>query len=446
MATSAAPLVLGGGMAGIAAAVSLAEQGLRPILVESRPYLGGRTRSFIHEGTGDEIDNGQHLMMGCYRATFRLLTMLGTRDLVKLQPALRVEFRDTDGSFDLLAAPSTPPAPLNVLLGMIGLRRLSRRERFALLRLGISIAIAPPSPSETVHDYLERLGQSRRLQERLWHPIVIATLNTPPESASALLFGTVMRKAFLGRGNDSQLAFPLGGLSRLIAPARGHIEGRGGKVMVGEPIVAIEREGKVYRVHLKDGSTLASERVISSLPPRALKPLLRDPALLEALLPERIDISYSPIVSLYLWFDRPLDELPEFSALIGTSVQWMFNKRKLGSPSNSRFPGLLSCTISAAFEESAADSAQVIARAERELRDAFPELRGATLLDALVVKEKHATFAATPAVAAQRPGPRTSMPGFQLAGDWTATGLPATIEGAVVSGLAAAVQCVKLKV
>lgn len=434
------PLVLGGGMAGIAAAVALAREGRRPLLIESRPYLGGRTRSFIHRSTGDEIDNGQHLMMGCYRATFHLLSLLGTLPLVQLQPALRVEFRDPDGTRAVLEAPQGFPSPLDVLIGMLRLGGLSLGERLALPRPGLGALLGRIPAEETVRQYLDRLGQSRRLQERLWEPIIIATLNTPPERASARLFAEVMRRAFLGRRNDSRLAFPGPGLSRLIDPAREYIQRLGGTVITGMPATAIERDQNGFIVRLKEGPPIQATRLITALPWRALQGIASR-ELLDALRPEPgPEHEYAPIVSLYLWYDRDPADLPPFAALLGTSVQWMFNRRKLGTPPNPAFPGLLSCTISAAYTESAMTEDEMLALADRELRAAFPELRSARMMDGLVIREKHATFAATPEAEQRRPASRTAIPGFYIAGDWISTGLPATIEGAVQSGFQAAAQ------
>lgn len=434
---TSSPLVLGGGIAGIAAAVRLAAKGMRPILIESRPYLGGRARSFIHQKTGDEIDNGQHLMMGCYHATFALLEQLGTRDLVELQPALRVEFRDPGGGRSVLAAPGFLPSQLGVMAAMLRLKGLSRRERRALLAVGLDLRLKTPGPDETTRAYLNRLGQSPGAQERLWDPIIIATLNTPPERASARLFAEVMRRAFLGPGTDSQLAFPRTGLSHLIDPARKFIESRGGRVITGATITGFHHPLDGYVVKLKDHPEIETGHVIAALPWRQLRPLLRGIFANEH---ERSEAQpeYVPIVSVYLWYDRDPAELPVFAAMLGTQVQWMFNRRKMGTPPNPAFPGLIACTISAAFSQSETTGHEVAAMADRELREAFPELRDARLLDSLVIKEKHATFAATPESVQQRPGTRTGSPGYYLAGDWTDTGLPATIEGAAQSGFAAA--------
>lgn len=434
-------LVLGGGIAGIAAAVELARLGARPTLIESRPYLGGRLRSFLHEGSGDEVDNGQHLMMGCYHETFRLLERLGTRDLVTVEPSLRVEFRDADGRSDLLSAPRWLPSPLGSLVGIMRLGSLGLGDRLSVLRLGLAVKFGRVKDDETVREYLTRLGQSSRLQERLWDPIVIATMNTPPQVASARLFVEVMRRAFLGSGSASHLAFPRAGLSHLVAPAEEYIESRGGRCLIGSAIASLERSGDAWRVGLKDGSTLTSSRVISALPPRALRSILADTELHPSILPPAP--TYSPIVSLYLWYDRDLSDLPMFCALIGTQVQWVFNRRLIDRHAeHGAHLGLLSCTISAAFEEAATDAASVIATADRELRRALPELQDAQLIDALVLKEKQATFRATPEFERLRPHARTTLPGLFLAGDWTATGLPATIEGAVWSGVESAGEAV----
>jgi squalene-associated FAD-dependent desaturase len=406
------------------------------VLLESRPYLGGRARSFIHAGTGDEIDNGQHLMMGCYRSTFRLLETLGTRGLVAIDPTLRVEFRDADGSVDILSAPTSLPSPLDVLTGMLRLKKLSVAERLALARLGARLAISSPMERETVSVYLRRLGQSERACARLWDPIVIATLNTPPGIASARLFATVMRRAFLGRGDDSHLAFPLTGLSRLIEPAERYITGRGGRVITGATVERVQGEAGAFRIRLKDDEMLATGHLIVAVPARAIPRIMGDIPVAIAAAGEAL--ASAPIVSLYLWYDTPLAHLPKFAALIGTNVQWMFNRRRITGERNDRHPGLLSCTISAAFEESAAAGEDIAVMADRELRGAFPEIGPARLLDTLVIKEKHATFAATPDAEALRPTARTALPGLYLAGDWTATSLPATIEGAAQSGYAAA--------
>lgn len=427
------PVVLGAGVAGLAAGVALAHAGLAPHVIESRPFVGGRVRSFTHSASGDEIDNGQHLLMGCYRETLRLLDLIGARHLVSIQPRLHVEFRDADGTGDHLIAPPLPP-PFDVLAGLLRLRGLSLSERYGLLRVAREARRGGASATgETVTEMLVRLRQSKRACDRLWNPIVVATLNTSPNEASAELFIEVMRRAFLGSGDDSRLVLPRAGLSSLFEPAVEFIRARGGRVELGRTATHIDRDPLGFRVHVSDGTSISCDRIVSALPSRQASAVLGN--LLPPLLPP---IAMSPIVSIYLWYDRPLASVPEMTALIGTSVQWVFNRRRMMGDGEQ--PGLLSCTISAADVEAASAADAVIAVADAELRRAFAEIADARLVDAIVLKEKHATFKSLPRM--MRPEARTSVTGLYLAGDWTDTHLPATIEGAVQSGFDAATMLI----
>ncbi len=427
-------------MAGIAAAVALAERGLCPLLVESRPFLGGRARSFTRGPGGDEIDNGQHLMMGCYHATLQLLRTLGTVGFVRIQPRLDVAFRNADGTPDRLLAAEHLPSRLAVPAGLLRMKGLTPLERLQLLRVASNARRGGARASETVRDWMTRIGQSPRAQARLWDPLAIATMNTPAERASAVLLQDILRLAFFGTGrDDSKLAVSTVGLSRLVEPAAEFLGARGGTVLTGAPVRAISWNARRYEVHLGDGRVLETNSLISTLPPRALSALIRSTPLQDAIAIAPELLEPSPIVSLYLWIDGPVRSIPPICALIGTATQWVFNRRHgdVGAESADR-PGLLSCTISAAHA-AAEQSADVVAdRAFAEIRSAFPELPPTQLADSLVIRERFATIQQTPRSDALRPRARTALPGLFLAGDWTATGLPATIEGAVRSGGAAA--------
>lgn len=432
------PIILGGGVAGISAAVRLADAGLKPVLIESRPVLGGRVRSFRHAETGDEIDNGQHLLMGCYHDTLRLLERLGTRNSLELQPALSVEFRDLKGNRSVLTAPTGIPAPLDVLIAMLRFRSLSFSERLGLIRLGISAKLKEPRPDETVGHYLERLGQSPQARTWLWDPIILATLNTPAEEASAKLFSQIMRLAFLGTGQDSRLGIPRSGLSDLFGiPAERYITEKGGEVITGEPVRYIEREGQQFHVTTKNGTIFTTDRLLAALPWRGFQMLVR-PLISKGPDTTPQEIAHNPIISIYLWFDQDLRTIPEFAAMVGGTVEWVFNRRKILPEQNALYPGLLCCVTSAADATVHQESTALINTAEQELRKAFPELGSARLLTAQVIKEKQATFAATPDTEKLRLPESGILPGLFLAGDWTKTDLPGTIEGAVRSGFRAA--------
>lgn len=426
-------VVLGGGVAGIAAGCRLAERGRSPLLLEARPYLGGRVRSFIHDRSGDEIDNGQHLMMGCYHHTLQLLSRLGTRNLVTILRPLDIQFRDADGTADHLLSPRSLPAPLALVAGIQRLRWTTGRDVWSVLRLGLAARFQRPDPDMNVRDWLIAHGQSAQLRERLWEPMAIATLNTPIEQASALLFVQVLRRGFLAWGDNARLAVPRTGLSHLFDPARKYIEDCGGEVRTGTTVRSVRPGNGVYHVGMSDGEIIETDAVVFALPRASLRTVL-DRELYRGILDDGDDQT-APIVSLYLWYDRDPVDLPMLCALIGTRVQWVFNRRRIDRHRKpGRHAGLVSCTISAAFTEAARDNGQIISTADAELRRAIPSLAKARLMEALSIKEKQATFLATPSHEQRRPGTATPCKGLVLAGDWTDTHLPATIEGAAQSG------------
>lgn len=425
------PIILGGGYAGIAAAVALADRGERPILLESRPFLGGRARSFHHAPADEEVDNGQHLMMGCYTATLALLEKLGTRNLVSIQPRLAVELRDESGP-RLLRARALPP-PLDVLAGMLALERLCPTERLHLLRAGLAARFGSVSEEETVEEWLGRTGQSGRLRRLLWHPLVIATMNTAPDQASAQLFLHLLRLSFLKGGREGSLAFPTAGLSHLIEPARDYLERRGGEVRTGSRVMRVERgEGqRGWRVLGRD-LALMTDRLISALPWHDFASLFGDH------LPEECASAipapqHNPILSLYLWYDHPLTDVPDSLALVGTEIEWVFNRRKIVPTASGRYPGLLSCVVSNAGE--IGNEAAFVARVTEQIRLRIPEIGDAAPVEHLLIREKRATFAATPAILRRRLRSGRLISDLTVCGDWTYTELPGTIEGSVRGGV-----------
>lgn len=377
--------------------------------------------------------------MGCYHEALQLLEQLGTRDLLALQASLSVEFRNTNGTQASLTAPSTIPSPLNVLIAMLRFKPLRFSERLGLIRLGLHTRFKGPKENETVEAYLGRLGQSQQTRRLLWDPIVLATLNTVPAEASATMFAQVMRLGFLGSGQDSKLGLPRAGLSQLFGnPAKHLIAQKGGIVITGSPVIEVIKQDDEFCVVTRSKGEFRTKTLISALPWRGFN------SLIAPLLPHQNtatpDVRHNPIVSAYLWFDRNLHHVPEFAAMSGGMVEWVFNRRAIVPEPNEQYPGLLCCVISAANQLTLLTNAKLVAIAEQELRNAFPEIGEAQLLTAQVIKEKHATFAATLATEAARPKTYSGLPGLYLAGDWTATGLPGTIEGAVQSGTAAAKQ------
>ncbi len=439
-------IVVGGGFAGTTAAVRLAEAGVRITLIEARERLGGRVQSLTDATTGETIDNGQHLLMGCYESALRLLTTLGTTHILRRQKALRVWFAERAGDAFALDA-SRLPGKLGVARGMMTLKGLSRHERFMLLRFAARLQLnLLRTDGKTAAVLLAEERQSERLITRLWEPIVLATLNAPVAATSATLFVTVMRLAFLGGREASQMLIAEMGLDEVLAPTSVLLQKHGGSVVNDVVREILVENGTACGVRLKNGVEYRADVVVSAVPASTLLKLLPEP---QRMIPffercaEALTL-YSPIVSVYLWFDRNFVE-QDFIALLGTTIQWVFNRRKLCHAPDDvavRFPCHLSLTVSAAGDLASASAQSIVERCLQELHEVFPESRAATLLHSRVIRERNATPLFTPANEHLRPNPDTPLHNLFLAGDWTNTGLPATIEGAARSGERAAERVV----
>jgi squalene-associated FAD-dependent desaturase len=421
-------LIIGGGWAGIAAAVEAAECGHQVLLVEERPYLGGRARSFIDRESGHHIDNGQHVMMGCYSAFLHVLHVLKTDHLLEPQRALSVSFIDPSTIKHVLDA-SALPGKLGVVAGLLRLSGVRFGSRLACVGLAIRIALGRATGTGlTCLDFLQQQGQPDDIITRFWEPLVLATLNAPLEKASAELLVAVMRLAFLGSRDESSLLIPTCGLSDLIEPLPTWIHSHGGSVHLSTSVDRLDVQNhRCRQAILSDGSVHDVDAVVSCIPQRALGRLC-DASAIEAKLPATPEAS--PIVSLYLWYNEQwmTDEL---LAALGTTVQWVFNKRRIA-------PGLVALTVSAGHSIVGLSQDEIIQHCDAELRRLLPEARRATLQRGLVIKEKMATPLLTPETErAHVHHLQHEIQNLALAGDWTSTGLPATIEGAARSGIAA---------
>lgn len=424
-------LVIGGGWAGISAAMEAARLGWEVDLVEERPFLGGRARSFVDRSTGDVIDNGQHVMMGCYHELLRIVSDLGTGHLLEAQKALRVAFVDESRGLDVLDA-SLLPGKLGMAWGLMRLRHLPASARLAIMRLALTVLRSPEAGRGlTCNEFFARTGQPEGAVKRFWEPLVLATLNAPISAAPAELLATVLRLAFFGTTNDAKLLIPKGGLSDLIAPFSAWLAARGGRVRTSTSVDRLQIvDGRAARADLSDGSRLDVDVVVGAMPQRALMRLLLASGVESA---SPADPEMSPIVSVYLWYDRQWMTV-DFAAALGTTVQWVFNKKRTTE-------GLVALTVSAASDIVGAPSEEIIRSCDAELRRLFAgAMTASELKHGVVIKEKHATPCITPAVHAERPATdafNKNVRNLFVAGDWTQTHLPATLEGAARSGVAA---------
>lgn len=437
-------LIIGGGFAGLTAGVALAGAGRRVRLLEQKPYLGGRARSFVDSVTGSVVDNGQHIIMGCFHKTLEFLRTIGTADCIQFQSALRLHFLESNGRHSSFECPGLRP-PWHLLAGVVRSGSFRWGEKWDVLRLGQACSNSHGSGAApewlTVETWLKRFGQADHLRRNFWDLLCVAVMNEDPEAASADLFRRALKLALFGLPEDSRVGIANRGLSDCYTEAaRDYIVARGGRVELGRDVTRLNISGSACRgVQLMGGERIEARTVLSAAPWHELARLLTGDILRsEPALANALTLRPSPIVSINLWFDRPVTDL-DFAALRGTTIQWLFNKGKIfGSGKH-----YISVVISGAHEEAGRTKDELVDMAVRELAGLLPSTRDARLIHSLVVKERFATFSPVCGVDRARPVARTPIRGLFLAGDWTATGLPATIESAVQSGYTAAEAILK---
>jgi squalene-associated FAD-dependent desaturase len=432
-------VVIGAGFAGLSAAALLAEHGQQVLVLDARPRLGGRATAFPDRETGEIVDNGQHVMFGCYRETLAFLERIDALGNVRIQDSLAIPFLDTKGRRTLLRCPPLPP-PLHLLGGVMTWTALPLADRFAALRLGptllksrLSTNAAVDAAQLTVDQWLRKHGQRPRIIEWLWEPLAVAALNQPIADAAAAPFVRVLAEMFGPSRKASALVMPARPLDEMYAtPARAYIEARQGTVRTDALARVIVEGDRVTAVDVR-GERIVTNAVISTVPWHQLRTLFPDvPARMSTIVHNADSTASMPIVTVNLWYDRIVMDDP-FVGLPGRSMQWVFDKRRVFGEQASH----LSLVSSAAGTLSPRGSQDLIDLAAREVAESLPGARDARLIRATVVREKHATFSLSPG---QPPRPATTTPlrNFYLAGDWIDTGLPGTIESAVLSGHRAA--------
>jgi squalene-associated FAD-dependent desaturase len=426
-------VVAGAGCAGLAAAAALAAAGRRVAVLEARPVLGGRTFATRDQATGDWIDNGQHVLLGCYHDTLAFARRVGAERLLGVQGTLRVPMVDSAGVASELRSPGLP-SPLHLVAGVLGWSALSWRERLSVLSLGRALASPAPPDGQTVRQWLAAHGQAPRLCDLLWEPLAVAALNQSIDTAAASTFVEVVRR-MLGPGpDDSALVLPVRSLTHtFVEPAVAFVERHGGRVHAGATARVAFDGGRAVGVEVR-GERIEARAVIAAVPWHGLAGLCGEaaPGALHEVIANASAMRSSPIVTANLWFDRPVLTQP-FVGLPGRAFQWAFDRAQLTAGESTS----ISMVCSGAGDTVQRSNDEIVATALGELRLALPEAAAATFRRGTAVRERRATFSLAPGEPA-RPSTHTAVPGLWLAGDWIDTGLPATIESAVVSGHRAA--------
>jgi zeta-carotene desaturase len=434
--------VVGGGVAGLSAACALAEAGLSVHLLERRPFLGGRASSYRHPAVGEVIDNCQHVLFGCCTNLAGFYRRIGAAGRIRWSDEITLV--EPGGRRSVLRPAALPP-PLHRLPSFLAARAFSARDKLALARaFAALLRPVPADASESFASWLARHGQTPGALERFWRLVIASALNADLDSIGLPYAAKVARELFLTTAEGGRLGLSTVPLGELAGAAEEFLRRRGGaaRLNTGAEAAAWDSQASQWEVETPGGairsdflvlalSFEAMAKLVPRLPPAAgADPLARQLARHE----------HGPICSVHLWFDREITAL-DHAALLDREIHWMFNRSRL-QPWRQGAGGYLELVVSAARAFAALPGEEAIARSVRELAEFFPAVRSARLVKAVRIKEVHATFAVPPGIDASRAASASPWPNCFLAGDWTATGWPSTMESAARSGhLAAEALC-----
>ena len=431
-------IIVGGGLAGLAAAVALVEAGEAVELFEARRRLGGRASSWLDPESGEMIDFCQHVGMACCTNFADFCRRTGLSGSFRRASVLH--FFGPDGRrYDLCATPGLP-APLHLLPSLLRMGYLSLGERLsAIAAVGKLARMRDGLDAISVGHWLHEQKQSPAAVQRFWAPVLLSALGETLDKASLKYARKVFVDGFLANRDAFQVDIPQVPLSELFGervPA--WLRERGATVQTGLAVRSIRRTGSdSYELDLGDGVTRDAARVVVALPWRRAADVLAPLADVWPAVRQWRTIDGSPISGVHLWFDRPLTDLPH-AVLVGTLAQWLFRPELSGSQTGGGEHYYYQVVVSASYDLESLDKQAAVEQIVGELKQAFPKAGDVRLLRHRVVTEREAVFSVRPGLDALRPLQKSSLPGLAIAGDWTATGWPGTLESAVRSGYLAA--------
>jgi squalene-associated FAD-dependent desaturase len=425
--------IIGGGLAGLAAGCALADAGFHVTLFERRPYVGGRASSYEHPGTSEVVDNCQHVLLGCCTNLINFYHRLGVSDQIRWFSEMT--FLEPGGRASRFAPTPFFPAPMHNILSFLRAKMLSAGDKLSIARAMSAMSRGLPDSSESFFAWLRRHGQTERAIDRFWKTVLVSALNEDLDRISLRYAAQVFRESFMNSAEAGRLGVPSIPLSQLYSAAIEYIHACGGQVRLRESVTAFQPAAEGVCVsngvaeQVFDYVVLAApfQNVASLLPAEAFSAQLRE---------KLARFEPSSITGIHLWFDREITPLPH-AVLLDRTIQWMFQKSKFQHQREG--PGsYVELVVSASKSLLQKSREEILDLAGRELAEFFPVAREAKVLKAAVIKEVYATYSVLPGLDQFRPPAQTAWPRVFLAGDWTATSWPATMEGAVRSGYLAA--------
>jgi zeta-carotene desaturase len=460
--------VVGGGLAGLAAGCALSGSGFRVLLFERRPYLGGRASSYQHPGTGEVVDNCQHVLLGCCTNLIDFYRRIGATD--KIRWYRRLTFIEPGGRRSTIE-PSILLAPFHNAASFLSAPCLSLADKLAITRA--MLALIGPLPDDSAPPFLQWLqahGQTRQAIDRFWRVVLVSALNEDIERVSSRYAAQVFRESFLKSAEAGAVGLPALPLSDLYGIAGDYIERHGGCIQFRAAVDAVRPSDQHVKI-CAGGNEIAFDYAVLAVPFQQLSDILPTDAASAPLRAMLARFQTSPITGIHLWFDRQVTDLPH-AVLLDRTIQWMFHKSSFqfpvasfpaatpsaagaADPSPGREPRVagameaesrrddrngsyLELVVSSSKKLVDKSKQEILDLALRELAEFFSEVKNARLVKSTVIKEVNATYSPLPGTDSHRPSQLSPWPRVFLAGDWTSTGWPATMEGAVRSGYLAA--------
>jgi len=443
--------VIGGGVAGMSAACALADAGLRVRLLERRGYLGGRASSYLHPGVNEIIDNCQHVLFGCCTNLMGFYRRIGvseaihwTRTMTMIEPGGRCSQL---GPFEL--GPFSLPAPFHGMPSLLAAHAFSIRDKLALGR-AFHAMMQPEAmqSTESLGVWLRRHKQTEGAQNRFWRLVIASALNADIDAIAVPYAAKVIRELFLNSAEAGRMGMSRLPLSQLYAGVTEFIESRGGSVHLNTNVEGAEWNEQTGRWTIRTRENpVESDSVVLALPFEATGSLIahlpsasvEQTARIQQLTQQIQQLEHWPICSVHLWFDREITEL-EHAVLLDREIHWMYNQSRLQTGRGGKY---LELVVSATRAFAALPREAAIQLAVSELGEFFPQVHEARIEKVALVKEVRATFGVPPGVDALRPDANSPWENLFLAGDWTATGWPSTMESAARSGHLAAEALLK---